>query len=103
MRVILVHNLLFQDSEDEDDESLGSPIVDPPDHYQLEVGNHFSSPEPAKPSNELEVNGLGLTFEQEQTADQLLADIQSAVDEMLIDFQATPLEQTPNRLEVSNE
>ena len=32
-------------------------------------------------------NGIGLTFDQEQTADQLLADIQSAVDEMLQDFQ----------------
>ena len=33
-------------------------------------------------------NGMGLTFEQEQTADQLLADIQCAVDEMLHDFQS---------------
>lgn len=32
-------------------------------------------------------NGFGLTFEQEQTADQLLADIQNAVDEMLQDLQ----------------
>ena len=36
-------------------------------------------------------NGFGLTFEQEQTADQLLADIQSAVDEMLQEFQMSPL------------
>ena len=33
----------------------------------------------------------GLTSEEEQTADQLLADIQSAVDEMLNDFQANNL------------
>ena len=36
-------------------------------------------------------NGFGLTFEQEQTADQLLADIQCAVDEMLQEFQMSPL------------
>ncbi len=34
-------------------------------------------------------NGFGLTFEQEQTADQLLADIQNAVDEMLQDLQTS--------------
>lgn len=38
-----------------------------------------------------EENGFRLTFEQEQTADQLLADIQSAVDEMLLDFQQNSL------------
>ncbi len=39
---------------------------------------------------------MGLTFEQEQTADQLLADIQSAVDEMLHDFQSGYIpEETP--------
>lgn len=37
-------------------------------------------------------NGLILTFEQEQTADELLADIQNAVDEMLQNFQLNPLE-----------
>jgi hypothetical protein len=38
-----------------------------------------------------------LTSEEEQTADQLLADIQSAVDEMLNDFQTNNLspESTP--------
>lgn len=36
-------------------------------------------------------NGFGLTFEQEQTADQLLADIQNAVDEMLQEFQMSPI------------
>ena len=40
---------------------------------------------------ELMENGHRLTFEQEQTADQLLADIQSAVDEMLLDFQTSPI------------
>ena len=36
-------------------------------------------------------NEASLTFEEEQTADQLLADIQSAVDEMLQDFQTNTL------------
>ena len=38
-----------------------------------------------------------LTSEEEQTADQLLADIQTAVDEMLNDFQANNIspESTP--------
>ena len=38
---------------------------------------------------------LGLTFEQEQTADELLADIQNAVDEMLQDFQTSPITTNP--------
>ena len=38
---------------------------------------------------------LGLTFEQEQTADELLADIQNAVDEMLQDFQTSPVTANP--------
>ena len=37
---------------------------------------------------------LGLTFEQEQT-DELLADIQNAVDEMLQDFQTSPVTANP--------
>ena len=37
-------------------------------------------------------NGFGLTAEEEQTADQLLADIQSAVDEMLQDFHTNTLD-----------
>lgn len=36
-----------------------------------------------------------LTTEDEQTADELLADIQSAVDEMLNDFEATTLSPDP--------
>ena len=44
---------------------------------------------------------MGLTFEQEQTADQLLADIQSAVDEMLQDFQSGYIpEEIPDQIEV---
>ena len=41
--------------------------------------------------------GDSLSTEEEQTADQLLADIQSAVDEMLHDFQTNTLspESTP--------
>jgi hypothetical protein len=38
---------------------------------------------------------LDMTFEQEQTADELLADIQNAVDEMLQDFQTSPITANP--------
>ncbi len=62
-------------------------MLESPDHYQLELDNHTSSPE--LPSTGPVQNGMGLTFEQEQTADQLLADIQCAVDEMLHDFQSS--------------
>lgn len=43
----------------------------------------------------LESDDFGLTFEQEQTADELLADIQNAVDEMLQDFQTSPVTANP--------
>ena len=48
---------------------------------------------------------LNLTSEQEQTADELLANIQNAVDEMLHDFQASPVAITPpqysNNIDIS--
>ena len=57
--------------------------------------NHFQeisqSSQPSRLQKKDMENGFGLTFEQEQTADQLLADIQSAVDEMLQEFQMSPL------------
>ena len=68
------------------------------------TGNHLpaqpedsSSPTPTALSNDSvttgssQENGLPLTFEQEQTADELLADIQNAVDEMLENFQFNPV------------
>ena len=65
-----------------------------PNHYQLSVERRVLSPltpdlkqTEKKPAE----NGHGLTYEQEQTADQLLADIQSAVDDMLLDFQCSPV------------
>ncbi len=85
-----VHGMQYSD----DEESNGSPTPESPDHYQIELDNHISSPE--LPSTGPIENGMGLTFEQEQTADQLLADIQSAVDEMLHDFQSGYIpEETP--------
>ena len=48
-------------------------------------------------------NGFGLTFEQEQTADQLLADIQNAVDEMLQDFTSLMPQHSPSTTPVSSE
>lgn len=61
--------------------------------------NHFHNQD-ADPHTTTESNGnlddqLGLTFEQEQTADELLADIQNAVDEMLQDFQTSPITSNP--------
>lgn len=48
-------------------------------------------------NGEQQVKEDSLTSEEEQTADQLLADIQCAVDEMLHDFQSNSLssESTP--------
>lgn len=40
--------------------------------------------------DDLNENG-GLTMEQEQSADELIADIQRSVDEMLMGFQNSPL------------
>lgn len=64
-----------------------------PNHYQLSVEGGVSPPTPdlKKAEKKPAENGHGLTLEQEQTADQLLADIQSAVDDMLLDFQSSPV------------
>ena len=45
-------------------------------------------------ASSIQENGLMLTFEQEQTADELLADIQNAVDEMLENFHLNPVPTT---------
>ena len=62
---------------------------------EKDVPNHLQemsqSSQPSRLQKKDMENGFGLTFEQEQTADQLLADIQSAVDEMLQEFQMSPL------------
>ena len=78
---------------------MASPRDGQPNHFKLNVEKKKdTSPAPddartihvplksqeVKPEN-------GLTVEQEQTADQLLADIQNAVDEMLLDFQTSPV------------
>lgn len=92
MALLILYGIYIQGSDDED--SPSSPIFESHDHYQLELDNHGSSPE--LPATNTVENGIGLTFEQEQTADQLLADIQSAVDEMLHDFQFAYIpEETP--------
>lgn len=72
---------------------MASSKEDQPNHYQLSVEREVSPPKPVqKPVVEDPAeNGHGLTIEQEQTADQLLADIQNAVDEMLLDFQMSPV------------
>lgn len=54
----------------------------------------FEDPQIESPGT-LENDDFGLTFEQEQTADELLADIQNAVDEMLQDFQTSPVTVNP--------
>lgn len=64
-----------------------------PNHYQLSVERGVSplTADLKQTNKKPAENGHGLTFEQEQTADQLLADIQSAVDDMLLDFQSSPV------------
>lgn len=49
-------------------------------------------------------NGHTLTTEQEQSADELIADIQRSVDEMLMGFQTSPLvsPEPPSPAKVSN-
>lgn len=61
--------------------------------FQGSDGSSSTSDLHSHPSGVLEgENGIGLTAEEEQTADQLLADIQSAVDEMLQDFHTNTLD-----------
>lgn len=65
----------------------------PPTVSQGSDGSSSTSDLHSHPSGLLEgENGFGLTAEEEQTADQLLADIQSAVDEMLQDFHTSTLD-----------
>ena len=75
-----------------------------PNHFQLNV-------EQVPPPNgrqiqwdDLNENGHGLTVEQEQSADELIADIQRSVDEMLMGFQNSPLvsPEPPSPANVSN-
>lgn len=94
----------LSDEEDELEEADYSHKVEKVRDYP--TINHFQmqeetrSPTPTANSNELattsspQENGLTLTFEQEQTADELLADIQNAVDEMLENFQFGPVAPT---------
>lgn len=97
---------LFQFSLDlsDDDSPIDQGGVLMPNHLATRQSSHLQEGGVANHVQELSVgqqschqqeeaveNGFGLTFEQEQTADQLLADIQSAVDEMLHDFQLGPL------------
>lgn len=69
-----------------------------PNHFKLEVEKEKKDVSsavvrtiPSQSGKEKTENGHTLTSEQEQTADQLLADIQSAVDELLLDFQLSPV------------
>lgn len=65
-----------------------------PDHFQLNVGPRAPPPPRATEQVQWEVedklteNGHRLTLEQEQSADELIADIQRSVDEMLLGFQS---------------
>ena len=72
-----------------------TPVVNQDNHFPVQ--EEARSPTPTAVSNDSittgssQENGLNLTFEQEQTADELLADIQNAVDEMLENFQFSPV------------
>ena len=94
----------FSPELSDDDSPLDQDEVIMPNHPTTQQSDHLQEGGAANHLKELSVdqqshhhqqeaveNGFGLTFEQEQTADQLLADIQSAVDEMLHDFQLGPL------------
>lgn len=81
-------------------------IIEQPHNYHVDELDHGSDEDPriespvtngTTPNGPNGPNGAleGLTFEQEQTADELLADIQNAVDEMLQDFQASPVTVNP--------
>ena len=67
--------------------------VEQHNHYQLPVDKGLSptrttpprQTQPPRPSEN------GLTSEQEQTADELLDDIQKTVDQMLLDCQLSPI------------
>ncbi len=82
--------------EEEPEVRVQVELAYPPTNH-LQVVEEVSSPTPTATSNDdstatgsSQENGLPLTFEQEQTADELLADIQNAVDEMLENFQFGP-------------
>lgn len=82
-------------TQDSDQES-NSPITDQPHvHFQLDVNPSSQISDSTATTNGID-HDFGLTFEQEQTADQLMADIQSAVDEMLQDFQFSPVPDDTN-------
>lgn len=66
--------------------------VDDPDH-KFDEDSRMESPVANGTTTNDPIEGL--TFDQEQTADELLADIQNAVDEMLHDFQASPVTTNP--------
>ncbi len=88
------------DEEEDVDLTVPSPQLRSSSHQEEEeAGGQESAPPPTYSPT---INGtydndddLGLTFEQEQTADELLADIQNAVDEMLQDFQTSPVSINP--------
>ncbi len=66
--------------------------ADQPNHFQLNVEQVRPQSEPQQVQWEDPTeNGHTLTTEQEQSADELIADIQRSVDEMLMGFQNSPL------------
>lgn len=94
-------NLQFEEGDNEEDIELNAPSPQLDSSFNQETEEEEESRGTAPPLlYPSTVNGiydeddLGLTFEQE-TADELLADIQNAVDEMLQDFQTSPISINP--------
>lgn len=81
--------------KDEDDKESETVTSKQHNHFHKDNGDS-GDPHPEFPTDNGPLDDqLELNFEQEQTADELLADIQNAVDEMLQDFQSSPVTANP--------